>query len=99
MIETAKKWTEDCEVGKVVGTVAPGVTCRYIAVVLIVTEAARITHKHAEGFDCSRQEVEAYVRQMMDEAQDYARAQYLELLERDRRMLAEFQGLLDQANA
>lgn len=91
--------TQACDVGTVSGVMVPAVTCDWIISVMVQTKSGRITHRHSEGFNCSRIDAQAHVAELMAEAHDYARAQYLDLLERDQAMLAEFQSMLNQANA
>lgn len=87
------------EVGKIEAVIAPGVTSRWLIVAIVLTNAGRITYRHAEAFDCEDWELEPFILQMLDEAKLCADAQHLEILEARTDELRRANALIQSANA
>ena len=53
MRASAHREEQDHPIGKIIGTVAPGVTADWMAVAMVLTQAGRITHRNVEAFNGS----------------------------------------------
>ena len=96
---TAHREEHEHPMGKIIGTVAPGVTADWIAVVLVLTPANRITHRNVESFNCSAEESRGNLIGMIAEAYDFANAQYAEVMDAKIAAIAEARSIVEQANA
>lgn len=99
MKDTAHREEHEHPMGKVIGTVAPGVTADWIAVVMVLTTSGRITHRNVESFDCSKKLARANLIGMIYEAYDFATEQYAEVMDARVAAIAEARSIVDQSNA
>ena len=99
MKDTAHREEHEHPMGKVIGTVAPGVTADWIAVVMVLTTSGRITHRNVEAFNCSAEDARANLLGMISEAFDLANEQYAEVMDAKVATIAEARSIVEQANA
>ena len=81
MTTTAHREEHEHAIGKVIGTLAPAVMADWVAVAIVLTNGNRITHRHVEAFNCTKDEARTYLLGMLAEAYDLATAQYEEIAE------------------
>ena len=96
MRASAHREEQDHPIGKIIGTVAPGVTADWMAVAMVLTQAGRITHRNVEAFNGSEDEARTNLLGMMSEAFDYATAQFAEVMDFK---IAQLRDIVEQDNA
>lgn len=99
MRASAHREEQEHPIGKIIGTVAPGVTADWMAVAMVLTQAGRITHRNVEAFNCSAEDAKANLLGMISEAFDFANEQYAEVMDAKVATIAEARSIVEQANA
>ena len=96
---TAHREEHEHPLGKIVGTLARGVTADWMGVALVITHAGRITHRNVEAFNCDEDVARHNLIGMLVEAFDFATAQYEEINAARLVTLEECRAVVEQANA